>query len=97
MDLYGDGASPIYIIAIKDIYGELPVYSEVSPEIRQIAESGSVPFVGCWLSSGGAYTGVSALFDHGITEDRVLELLTYHDQQYAAKITLEKMTYLPPD
>jgi len=97
IDLYGDGASPIYIIATRDIYGEPLVYSEISPEMGQIAESGHVPFIGCWFSPGGACAGVSVLVDHGVSDEAVLAMLARHNQQHAAKVTLEKMAYFPPE
>jgi len=97
IDLYGDGASPTYIIATRDIYGEPLVYSEISPEMGQIAESGHVPFIGCWFSPGGACAGVSVLVDHGVSDEAVLAMLARHNQQHAAKVTLEKMAYFPPE
>jgi len=40
---------------------------------------------------------VSILVDHGVSSGKVLAMLENYGQQYAAKITLDGMTYFPPE
>jgi len=97
MGLYGDGRSPMYIIAIKDVYNVPLKYSDIGAEIRQIVGTGRLPFIGCWHTSGNVYTGVSILVDHGILDSEVLALLADYGQRYAARLTPGGMTYFPPN
>lgn len=97
LDLYGDGSSPVYVIAIKDVYNAPLDYDDIGIEIKNIVSSGRIPFIGCWRVMGDVYSGVSTLVNHNISDDKVLKMLEDYDQQYAAKITLEKMTYFPPE
>lgn len=95
-DLYSDGFSPIYIIAIKDLYDAPLAYSDISTEIKTLAKSGCIPFIGNWIASNGVCTGVSILVNHGVSEAKISTMLADHKQQYAAKITLDNVTYFPP-
>jgi len=46
MGLYGDGRSPMYIIAIKDVYNVPLKYSDIGAEIRQIVGTGRLRLLG---------------------------------------------------
>ena len=96
-DLYSDGLSPIYIIAILDFYDSPLDYSDISLEINMLAKSGRMPFIGNWIAPNEVWTGVSILVNHGVSEAKMLTMLADHKQQYATKITLDTMTYFPLD
>jgi len=97
LDLYGDGSSPLYMIAVKDVYNSPLDYDDVAVEMGQLVKSVHVPFIGCWYIAGDVYMGVSILANHGVSGGKVLAMLEDYGQLYAAKITLDGMTYFPPE
>jgi len=94
---YADGSSPVYMIAIKDVYNAPLDYDDISAEIKHIVRSGRMPFVGCWYVESNVFRGVSILVNHGTSDDEILAMLADHDQKCAMKITLDTFTYVPPE
>ena len=95
MMLYGDGHSPLNIIAVYDVYGVPLHYFDVSNTIKRVIADGHIPFIGKWTSSGTVCRGVSIILDHGVADREIAHLLADCGQDYAARITMDKLAYFP--
>lgn len=89
MDLlehYSDGRSPVYMIAVTDVHGEICDEDAVRAAMDCV-KRGFVPFLGRWLFGNVLHEDVSVAIDHGTTDEDAMGLLRVFGQKKGLKIT----------
>lgn len=95
LNLYGDGKSPINMIAISDVMNDVPLFTDISEAAHDVIERGFVPFIGRWQTPGAVYTGISIAVNHGVSDPGVTAMLKQHRQLCAARIFADRTLLFP--
>jgi len=84
--LYGDGANPVNMIAMHDVFNKPLTYGDVASDAHSLIGQGMVPFIGYWKVPTGFYTGISMAINHGVSDPDVEKILRRYDQMCAARV-----------
>ena len=99
LEMYGDGHSPLYMIAMTDTGGLIKKKYAISV-CKHCVKIGRIPFIGRWIrkeEKKEEKTGedVSFAIDHGVSDAEIQYLLCKYKQRAALWITRDAYTTIP--
>lgn len=93
VELYGDGRA-LYILAPWSNPEERLSKNNARIVCKKIVGMGYIPFIGTWYFEGRQYEEPSFAINHGITEEKIQELLVELDQIAAYRVSYEHAEYI---
>lgn len=89
LEHYGDGHSPVYVVAVTNTRGFINDEFAVR-SAEECVQQGRIPFIGRWVQNGELHEDVSIMLNHGVPTNSVKDMLIGYGQ--AAGLIIERET-----